>query len=381
MGVYLTIGFLVGIVMVGVYWGLPEGKTGPKGFGRIVLILITAPFLWPVQLAFYATKFLSGAHNVASASDPPTHILTGAPNVPSEPSSSNDSRTIKAEISPMQTCIGIFHNLREQVVGTSGRYLPDERAADSKFIGAVLGMIDVLAHSEHVVTADVVEPIMRDLFGPACEDAMVLVRAGPDDGQLMASLEAVQIELSSAELGSRKMFSLLGSIWRRCYSSYGEEMIVLPEDIDPDAPPTKQPPDEDIVLSAGMPDIAKRRPVRSYHLGPYSAHVFEAPPLIGDGLSGDEALIEYVYVMAVAPVGFYGSPFFLVTAERTAGAIKELLAPLGADATSIRLCYFDSTGHYNVGSFEGLDDKKVFSQHALAIVCKQLRLSGTPRQV
>jgi hypothetical protein len=130
-----------------------------------------------------------------------------------------------------------------------------------------------------------------------------------------------------------------------------------------------------------MPDITKRRPVRSYDLGPYTGHVLEAPPVVGEIRSIDGAPVEYAFVMAVAPFGFYGSPCLLVTVERTAGALKELSSDLDATAPSMRLCYFDSTGHHDVGSFEGLDDKKLFSQYALSIVCKQLKLSGTPRQV
>jgi hypothetical protein len=221
---------------------------------------------------------------------------------------------------------------------------------------------------------------MRELFGDSSEDAMALIRTGPDD-ELMASLEVVQNELDAAELASHEMYSLLGSIWRRCYNAYEDKMVVLPEDADTDASNVTRPSNEAIALSPGMPDITKRRPVRSYDLGPYTGHVLEAPPVVGEIRSIDGAPVEYAFVMAVAPFGFYGSPCLLVTVERTAGALKELSSDLDATAPSMRLCYFDSTGHHDVGSFEGLDDKKLFSQYALSIVCKQLKLSGTPRQV
>jgi len=379
MGAYLTIGFFVGIVMVGVYWGLPIEKTGPKNFGRIILILVAAPFLWPVQLAFYATKYLSGARDVVDASTSPTHAAIGAAIAFSPPPVSTAPPT-KTEASPTQTCVTVFHTLREQVV-SNGRYLPDERTTDSKFIGAVLGMIETLARSEHANTPDTVGPVMRELFGDSSEDAMALVRTGPDDDELMASLEVVQNELDAAELGSHEMYSLLGSIWRRCYNAYEDKVVVLPEDADTDASNVTRPSNEAIALSAGMPDITKRRPVRSYDLGPYTGHVLAAPPVVGDICSIGGAPVEYVFVMAVAPFGFYGSPCLLVTAERAAGAVKELSSDPDAAAPSMRLCYFDSTGHHDVSSFEDLDDKKLFSQHALSVVCKQLRLSGTPRQV
>ena len=56
MEIYLTIGFFVGLIMIGVYWGLPLSVTGPKSGGRVVWILISSPFVWPVSLAFYAVR-------------------------------------------------------------------------------------------------------------------------------------------------------------------------------------------------------------------------------------------------------------------------------------------------------------------------------------
>jgi len=56
MELYLGIGFFVGMIMVGVYWGMPLSVTGPKSLGRVILILATAPFLWPIQLAYYGVR-------------------------------------------------------------------------------------------------------------------------------------------------------------------------------------------------------------------------------------------------------------------------------------------------------------------------------------
>src|SRR3546814_12365418 len=58
---YFTIEFFVGLVMLGVYWGLPERTTGPTSLGRSALILVSAPFLWPVQIAFYAVRSIGSA--------------------------------------------------------------------------------------------------------------------------------------------------------------------------------------------------------------------------------------------------------------------------------------------------------------------------------
>lgn len=60
METYLAIGFFIGLVMIGVYWGTPIAITGPKSIGRVLFIIITAPFLWPVQLAFYGAKIFFG---------------------------------------------------------------------------------------------------------------------------------------------------------------------------------------------------------------------------------------------------------------------------------------------------------------------------------
>lgn len=58
MEIYLLIGLFVGMIMVGVYWGLPLSSTGPKSLGRVALIMISAPFLWPVQIAFYLVRII-----------------------------------------------------------------------------------------------------------------------------------------------------------------------------------------------------------------------------------------------------------------------------------------------------------------------------------
>jgi len=59
METYLLIGLFAGMVMVGVYWGMPESTTGSKSVGRSIFILLTAPFLWPIQISFYAVKLLT----------------------------------------------------------------------------------------------------------------------------------------------------------------------------------------------------------------------------------------------------------------------------------------------------------------------------------
>ena len=59
MDVYLIIGFFVGLIFVGVYWGLPLATTGPKSAGRVIWILVISPFVWPIALAFYAVRYLT----------------------------------------------------------------------------------------------------------------------------------------------------------------------------------------------------------------------------------------------------------------------------------------------------------------------------------
>jgi hypothetical protein len=58
MELYLLIGLFIGMIMVGIYWALPVATTGPKSLGRVALIMISAPFIWPVQIAYYAVRIM-----------------------------------------------------------------------------------------------------------------------------------------------------------------------------------------------------------------------------------------------------------------------------------------------------------------------------------
>ena len=60
METYLVIGFIMGLIFVGVYMALPheEGETMGAVALRVILILVSALFLWPLQLAFYATLWI-----------------------------------------------------------------------------------------------------------------------------------------------------------------------------------------------------------------------------------------------------------------------------------------------------------------------------------
>ena len=58
MELYLLIGFFFGMVMSGIYWALPITNTGPKSFGIVALYLVSSPFLWPMQLAYYVVRLI-----------------------------------------------------------------------------------------------------------------------------------------------------------------------------------------------------------------------------------------------------------------------------------------------------------------------------------
>jgi hypothetical protein len=373
MGAYLTIGFLVGIVMVGVYWGLPEERTGPKSFGRIVLIIIAAPFLWPVQLAFYATRYLSGAHRpveVPAVSAKPTPRTT----------STNEEDSKKSTSNPQQQCINVFRMLRDDAIGSEGGYLPEAKACSSEFIGGVLGMIDILATRANLQTNTIVETILRELFGPHYEIAMDLVQTGPDDEELMDSLEAVQGELVGID-SERKMFSVLGSIWRRYYQASDDAYSVHESATDSEIVEDEEQSDDGL-LSASTPDVTKRQPVRSYKLGQYFAVIVQSPPTIGESYGTGAGSIQHVYAMAVSSATPPHAPILFVTAEQTGGVLAELMSDIGgADTSEIFLCLFDSSGHSNMGAVPNLDDLNVFAQQALALACSSLGVHEKPIQM
>jgi hypothetical protein len=176
MGVYLLIGLFLGIVMVGIYWGLPLSATGPKSLGRVVLILCTAPFIWPIQVAFYATRYLTGTNQSASGQG-----------------NSSDSHNACPK------CVEMFETLKEQCGLRANDFLPAEKARDSKFVGMVLGVIDRIAAVSGEERSEAVKRVMALLFGQNAGAAMMKVQSGPDDPVFMESLEDAHDRLKACD--------------------------------------------------------------------------------------------------------------------------------------------------------------------------------------
>lgn len=194
MGAYLLIGLFIGIVMVGVYWGLPVVKTGPKSFSRILLILVMAPFLWPIQIAFYVTRYLSNASGANAAFGPSSDQVS--------PNRGTDEAT--------SMCFELIRMLKEHGALPTD-VMPPSAATNSKRMGAITGVIDYVSALYGGKRHLVMERVFTVLFGSGCDAAVDILSEADKDQEFMQAMKDIKDKMRNAKTAD-EMFGAIASM-------------------------------------------------------------------------------------------------------------------------------------------------------------------------
>lgn len=131
-------------------------------------------------------------------------------------------------------------------------------------------------------------------------------------------------------------------------------------DIEPDFPFGFRP---------DLPDVTKRTPARAFMLGSYFIMLVKDAPTIAEGMGPVPFKMRYPLTLVVTEAKPGSFPLFYVTLEQGAGG-------------NFFICSFDKNGeHANYGSSPNYRNEENFVNQAMAIIRKQLKVSGNAREV